>query len=108
MDEETQIEKMILDGSLEVAAVDENGELLYTFTDKLRLLHPELYNEFQSHFTKEMMYLWENNFIKMDVTNENPMVEITDKGLDKNEIDKLDPEIKSTLKEVIRVLFSGS
>ena len=105
MDEETQIEKMILDGSLEVAGIDENGEFLYTFTDKLKLLYPELYHETQTHFTKEMMILWENNFITMDITEKNPLINLTEKALNEDEIALLSPEVRATLKEVIRILF---
>lgn len=106
MDEEAQIEKMILDGSLEVSGIDEDtGEFLYTFTEKLAEQYPELYQETQTYFSKEMMFLWENNFVAMDVTDSNPMVSLTEKALDKEEISKLAPEVQAMLKEVIRVLY---
>jgi hypothetical protein len=106
MDEETQIEKMILDGALEISGIDEEtGEFLYTFTDKLAEQYPELYKETQTYFSKEMMFLWENSFISMDVTDSNPLVSLTEKALDKEEVSKLSPEVQAMLKEVIRVLF---
>ena len=107
MDEETNIEKMILEGVIEVAGIDEEtGEFLYNFTEKLQELYPSLYREAQTYFSNEMMFLWENNFLEMDVTENNPLVKITEKALDKEEVEKLNPEIKATLKEVIRVLFT--
>jgi hypothetical protein len=104
--EEDQIERMILEGSLEVAGIDkETGEFLYTFTEKMADLYPELYHEAQTHFSKEMMVLWEQEFISMDVTDSNPIVSITEKALDQEEVDKLAPEVRAILKEVIRILF---
>jgi hypothetical protein len=106
MDEETNIEKMILEGVIELVGIDEEtGEFLYTFTDKLQEMYPLLYDEAQTHFSNEMMFLWENDFIEMDITEHNPLVRITEKALDPDEVESLDPEIRSTLKEVIRILF---
>lgn len=106
MDLDDQIEKMILDGSLEVSGIDEvSGEFLYTFTEKLAENYPELYKDTQTHFSKEMMFLWENNFVVMDITDSNPIVSLTEKALDKEEVAKLTPEAQSMLKEVVRVLY---
>lgn len=106
MNEDDQIERMILDGSLEVSGIDqETGEFLYTFTEKLAEQYPELYNEAQTYFSKEMMFLWENNFVSMDITDSNPLVSLTEKALDKEEVSKLSPEVQAMLKEVVRVLF---
>ena len=45
-DENEMIEKLILDGALEVAGVDsEDGSLLYSFTPKIQQVMPELYND---------------------------------------------------------------
>ena len=106
MNEDDQIENMILDGSLEVSGIDEaTGEFLYTFTEKLAENYPELYKETQTYFSKEMMFLWENNFVVMDVTDSNPLVSLTEKALNEEEVSKLSPEVQLMLKEVVRVLF---
>jgi hypothetical protein len=106
MDSDDQIENMILDGSLEVSGIDEQtGEFLYTFTEKLAENYPELYKDTQTYFSKEMMFLWENNFVVMDVTDSNPLVSLTEKALDKEEVAKLSPEVRIMLKEVVRVLY---
>jgi len=108
MSDDLAIEKMILEGVVEVSGIDqETGQFLYNFTDKLQELYPDIYNETQTYFSNEMMFLWENNFIEMDITEQNPLVKITEKALTQEEVDKLDPEIRSTLKEVIRVLFNN-
>ncbi|MEY3378245.1 MAG: hypothetical protein RLZZ328_1405 [Bacteroidota bacterium] len=97
------IEDLILNGGLEVAGIDvETGELLYTFTDKLKDVNPELHKEFTNYFHSEMMSLWVNGFIEMDVTGENPQVFITDKAMDESEISKLSKENRLTLKEIIK------
>lgn len=103
MDEEKMIEELILQGALEVAGVDvETGELLYTFTNKLQDVHPALHQEFTNYFHSEMMSLWANGFIEMDVTGENPEVFVTEKAMDQSELDKLSKENRTTLKEIIR------
>jgi flagellar motor protein MotB len=106
MDENSQIEKMLLEGAIEVCGIDSTtGEFLYNFTDSFKELYPELYNETQSCFSREIMFLWENRFLSMDITEQNPVVTITEKALDKEEVDKLDPETQTMLKEIIRILF---
>lgn len=106
MEDNLNIEELILEGAIEVVGLDDKtGEFLYGFTNKLRDLYPEIYNEVQTHFSKEAMVLWQNGFLKMDITESNPIVSITPKALDQEEVDKLDPEIKSTLKEILRILF---
>ena len=41
----------------------------------------------------------------MDVTDSNPLVSLTEKALDKEEVAKLSPEVQIMLKEVVRVLY---
>lgn len=97
------IEELILQGALEVAGVDvETGELLYTFTNKLQDVSPALHQEFNNYFHSEMMSLWANGFIEMDITDENPKVFVTEKAMDESEINKLTKENRLTLKEIIR------
>lgn len=105
MDESSHFEHLILEGAVEVSGIDsKTGEFLYNFTDKFKDLYPELYKEAQTFFSKEMMFLWENHFVSMDITEENPMVNLTEKALDDAEVSKLDPDTQTTLREVIRLL----
>jgi hypothetical protein len=52
------------------------------------------------------MFLWAEGFLDIDVTEKNPMVNITKKALDDEEISKLSKENQRTLKEIIRIILS--
>jgi hypothetical protein len=105
MDEFDEIDRLILSGGLEVAGIDiETGEPLYNFTEKLVDVNPELYREVSQYFSKEAMSLWSEGFLDMDVTEKNPMVSLTPKALDEQEVAKLTKDKQYTLKEIIRVI----
>jgi hypothetical protein len=102
-DEDKIIEDLILKGALEVSGIDlETGEPVYNFTHKLKEVHPELDKEISTFFSQEMMFLWENNFIEMDVTERNPIVRLTQKAFDTQEISKLDKGKQYTLRDLIK------
>ena len=106
-DEDDAIDQLILSGALEVAGIDiETGEPMYNFTDKLLEVSPELHNEVSTYFSRETMSLWSEGFLNMDVTEKNPMVTLTEKALDDEELSKLSKENQVTLKEIIRVISS--
>lgn len=101
------IEDLILSGALEVAGLDiETGEALYNFTDKLKDINPKLHNEQSKYFATETMALWEYGFLSMDVTDPNPIVSLTDKSFDQDEVAKLDKQHQYTLKEIIRIILN--
>jgi hypothetical protein len=104
MDNDDQIvESLILQGGLEVAAIDiETGEALYTFTDKLQQINPELHSAAQNYFYLEMMNLWEKGFLDIDLESDDPVVSITDKALDENERESLDKHSKQSLYQVMK------
>jgi hypothetical protein len=109
LSEDDFIDALILNGALEVAAIDmESGEALYKFTDKLKEISPELYETQQAMFHEELMSLWEDGFLDLDPMEENPKVTLTPKAFSANHVDKLDDAKKSTLKEVIRIMLSES
>lgn len=100
-----EIDRLILNGGLEVAGIDiETGEPLYNFTEKLIDVSPELYKEVSQYFSNEAMSLWSEGFLDMDVTEKNPMVSLTPKALDEKEVEKLTKDKQYTLKEIIRVI----
>jgi hypothetical protein len=104
-EEDKIIEDLILKGALEVSGIDiQTGELLYNFTHKLKDVHPELDQEMQTFFSKEMMFLWENGFIEMDITEKNPIVKLTEKAFNATEVLKLDKGKRYTLRDIIRQL----
>lgn len=103
----TEIDELILSGALEPAGIDtETGEMLYTFTSKLKNVNPLLHKEMNNMFSEHIMKLWEYEMIEMDVTEPNPVVKLTPKAFDENAISKLDKEIIFTLKEIKRTLYN--
>lgn len=97
------IESLILNGGLEVSAIDiETGEALYTFTDKLEQVNPELHAAAKNYFYLEMMNLWEKGFLDIDLESDDPMVSITEKALDEDETNSLDEVSRHSLTQVIK------
>lgn len=102
-EEDKIIEDLILKGALEVSGIDiETGEMLYNFTNKLQDVSPELNNEMYTYFSQEMMALWENGFVEMDITVKDPVVKLTPKAFDAIEVNKLNKDNRYTLKDIIR------
>lgn len=105
MDAKQMVEELILDGSIEPFGIDnETGEFLYSFTDKLKELHPELHNNFNNHFYSSVISLWEKGFIEMDVTEVDPKIHLTRKALDMLEIAKLGRNDKARLLDLLKQL----
>jgi hypothetical protein len=48
------LEHLIMQGAIEMAGIDTNGEMTYAITDKLQEVHPELYMELKSEFEYNM------------------------------------------------------
>ena len=96
---------LVLSGAIELAGVDPvSGEFLYSMTEKMIDIMPEVYEEHLNEVNKQIMLLWEEGFITIDLFDENPLVNITAKALDQEELIKLDPESIGYLNEIKRVL----
>lgn len=105
-EEDKMMEELILSGALEVAGFDsDTQEITYNFTEKLKDVSPELHHEFNNYFHQEMMFLWEKGFLDIDFTQEEPKVSLTDKAFSEEDLSKLNPDRKYSLKEIIRILF---
>ena len=66
-DENEMIEKLILNGALEVAGVDsEDGSLLYSFTSKIEQVMPELYHDHLNRVNAEILSLWERGYVDLE------------------------------------------
>lgn len=101
------IDQLILSGGLQVAGVDsETGEFLYQFTHQLKELYPELYHDHINHVNKELMGLWEKGFLNINFMDENPIVTLTAKALDQEELSKLSKEDRWGIEEIKRLLKS--
>ena len=103
--EDELIKNLILEGALEVAGVDsENGELLYAITSKMKEVMQDLYEDHLKTVNKDLLNLWEKGYVNIDLLLPDPIVTISEKGLDKAEVSKLTkPEIWA-LEEVKRLL----
>ena len=103
--EDELIKNLILQGALEVAGVDsETGEFLYAITSRMKEIMPDMYEDHLKTVNRDLLNLWEKGYVNIDLFLPDPVVTISEKGLDKNEISKLTkPEIWA-LEEVKRLL----
>jgi hypothetical protein len=103
--EDELIKNLILEGALEVAGVDsESGEFLYSVTPKMQEVMPEMYQDHITQVNRDILNLWEKGYVSIDFLLPDPIVTISEKGLDKAEVSKLTkPEIWA-LEEVKRLL----
>lgn len=100
------IEQLILSGALEVAGFDsESEEMTYSFTDKLKDISPDLHNLFENFFYQELLFLWQNGFINVDLFSEIPSVSLSTKSFDEEEVRKLEKDKQHSLKEIMRILL---
>jgi len=103
-EEDNLIDDLILAGGLEISGIDErNGEFLYTITNKMKDLMPELYEEHMAHVNEEIMKLWEKGFVNVDMMSDDPIVTITPKAYNIIEVSKLSKEEVWSLEEIKRV-----
>ena len=99
------IEKMILNGSLEVAGIDEKtGELLYNLTPKAKELMPAFYEEHINTVNGQIMNLWQKGYLNLELFDKDPKITITQKALDLEKISQLSQEEQWSLEEVKRLL----
>ena len=101
-----EIDDLILSCALEPAGIDpESGEMLYNFTDKLKDVSPVLHREVNNAFNAHVMKLWELGMVSMDITDKNPLVQLTEKSFEPDLISQLNDEELYTLKEIKRNLL---
>ena len=101
------IDDLILDGGIEVAGVDpDTGEILYAFTPKVKELMPELYNDHMNFVNDELMVLWEKGYINIDFFSDDPLISLTTKAYNEEEVDKLSKQERWSLEELKRVIGS--
>jgi hypothetical protein len=103
--EDELIKNLILEGALEVAGVDsETNELLYSITPKMQEVMPDMYEDHLTQVNKDLLNLWEKGYVNIDFFLPDPVVTISEKGLDKGEISKLTKHEIWALEEVKRLL----
>lgn len=99
-----EIEKLILAGGLQVAGVDESGELLYQFTPKMKEINETLYKDHLNFVNSEIMKLWEMGFVTMDLFADEPIVKLTARAFVPDAVAKLDKQQRWSLEEIKRLL----
>ena len=100
------LEELILSGAVEVAGLDENGEPLFSFTEKIFEVSPLIAHHMSEAFHQDIMALWELGYLSMDVTKDNPKVSITAMAVDRESIHSLPDHLRLTLnviKEALRL-----
>lgn len=100
---ELALVNLIDKGAVAFEGLDETGEPIYRFTEKLQEVAPDLYKMHMSMLNAEVMALWEKGFIDMDLFEENPTVKLTEKSFNKNEVNDLNETLQNFLKELKRV-----
>jgi len=65
---------------------------------------PELYREHLNHVNSEIMTMWEKGFVNVDLLSDEPIVTLTDKAFDKNEVAKLSQDHRWALDEMKRLM----
>jgi hypothetical protein len=104
-EEDNLIDDLILAGGLEISGIDEkSGEFLYTITNKMKDLMPELYEEHMAQVNEDIMRLWEKGFVNVDMMSDDPIVTVTQKAYDIIEISKLSKEEIWALEEIKRMM----
>lgn len=104
-DSDKILEELILAGAVEVSAMDAvTGEILYSFTDKIQDVYPEIHKATQRQFHDDMMFLWQSGFLNMDVAAVNPLVTLTDLAFNEEAISKLSAGHRQTLQIIINAL----
>lgn len=105
MNPEEKIEELILAGAVEVAGVDPaTGEFLYSFTDKIYDVDPDMARNSEEMFNQSIYVLWELGFLNLNVTQQNPVVSLTEKAFDTDSSDRLPRELQSVLSHIIHAL----
>jgi hypothetical protein len=99
------IEELILSGALEVSGIDkETGEFLYSFTNKLPEVMPEFVNKRLEFIKSEMNFFLELGFLEInDPDADNPILFLSDKAFDEEEVAKLSPHKQKSLNEIKRI-----
>lgn len=106
--ENEMLEQLILDGVVEFAGLDKNGEMLYSFSDDIKYKAPAIYKMIQELHMKDIYSLWEQGFLSMDATLANPLVTITELALDEESVSMLPDHLQLLLEQIIEAMTDRS
>jgi hypothetical protein len=97
---EDDLEQMILDGIVEFAGLDSNGEMLYSFAKDIETRSPEVYKIVQQMHMQDIYTLWEMGFLSMDVTEANPLARVTERAFDEEALSALPTHMRIMLEQI--------
>lgn len=105
MDMDYKIEELILAGAVEVSGIDaETGDFLYSFTEKIHEVAPEIARESTELFNRYIYALWERGFLDMDMDSKNPMVSLLPKCFVEEDVAQLPKDMALVLRSVMEAL----
>lgn len=99
-------DELVTSGAVEFSAIDEDGNPLYSFTEKIFEVMPHLAQKVENAFHNDMMSLWQLGFLEMDITLANPVVKITSLATDEEQVRALPQDLRVTLgtiKQAMRI-----
>ena len=103
--DEDAIDYLILNGGIEITAIDpDNGEFLYSFTDKIKELMPNMYEEHIRSVNSNVLHLWEKGFLDINFMENDPIIRLSAKAFNNEEISMLSDEDQWNLNEIKRLL----
>lgn len=103
--EDKIIEDLIISGALQFAGIDEQtGEMLYSFSNEIKTIMPELYNEHLKNVNNDIMFFWEHGYLDVNLFEDNPTVSLTNKGINEEDLQALTNDQKRSFNEIKRVL----
>jgi len=104
-DAEELIDFLILNGALEPSGVhEETGEILFSFTEKLEEVSPDIFKKLTDAFQLEILELWKKGFLEIDMSRDVPVVFLTKSSLDPIARSELSDYEQATLDSVIRAM----
>lgn len=80
-------------------------EPLYKINAEMKTIMPELYKEHLNEVNRDIMRLWEEGFLNVDLLSEDPKVTLTDKAFNDEAIEKISRELQISLLEIKRLLI---
>lgn len=103
-EEDKLMEMLILTGAMEIAGLDEQGNPLYVFTNKMKEVMPEIYEEHLKDINQKIMNLWDKGFVEVKFDDDGDFkVSITDDALDEEKLATLSKEDRWSVEEMKRI-----
>jgi hypothetical protein len=107
IDPKEMIDALILQGALEIEGIDQDsGQMIFSMTDKMEKIAPEIYKEFEEELYRTVMSLWEKGLVQMNVMDIEPTVAPTEFGLDRRTWKGLSSEELNVMKTIM-MRFEG-